>query len=56
MLHLVAEGRTAKEIAGILNLSHRTIEFHKNRIMEELGVHSRAELTRFAIQHRVLPL
>jgi DNA-binding NarL/FixJ family response regulator len=56
VLQLVAEGRTAKEIARILNVSHRTIEFHKNRIMEELGVHSTAELTRFAIQHRVLPL
>jgi DNA-binding NarL/FixJ family response regulator len=56
VLQLVAEGHSAKEIAGILNVSHRTVEFHKNRIMEELGVHTTAELTRFAIKHRVLPL
>jgi DNA-binding NarL/FixJ family response regulator len=56
VLQLVAEGLSAKEIAGILKVSHRTIEFHKNRIMEELGLHNTAELTRFAIEHRVLPL
>ena len=54
VLQLVAEGRSAKEIAAVLNVSHRTIEFHKQRIMEELGIHTTAELTRFAIKHRVL--
>ena len=56
VLQLVAEGRSAKEIATILNVSHRTIEFHKQRIMGELGIHTTAELTRFAIEHRVLAL
>jgi DNA-binding NarL/FixJ family response regulator len=56
VLQLVAEGRSAKEIARILNVSHRTIEFHKHRIMEELGIHTVAEMTRFAIEHRVLAL
>jgi DNA-binding NarL/FixJ family response regulator len=56
VLQLVAEGRSAKEIAAILNVSHRTVEFHKHRIMEELGLHSTAELTRFAIENRVLAL
>jgi DNA-binding NarL/FixJ family response regulator len=56
VLQLVAEGRSAKEIAAILNVSPRTIEFHKHRIMEVLGIHTTAELTRFAIEHGVLPL
>ena len=54
VLQLVAEGRSAKEIAVILNVSHRTVEFHKQRIMEELGLHTTAELTRFAVRHRVV--
>lgn len=56
VLQLVAEGRSAKEIGAILNVSPRTIEFHKHRIMEVLGIHTTAELTRFAIEHGVLPL
>jgi DNA-binding CsgD family transcriptional regulator len=50
----VAEGRSAKEIAAILRVSHRTVEFHKLRIMKETGMHSTAELTQFAIETRVL--
>jgi DNA-binding NarL/FixJ family response regulator len=56
VLQLVAEGRSAKEIAAVLNVSHRTVEFHKNKIMEVLGVHTTVELTRFAIEHRILAL
>jgi DNA-binding NarL/FixJ family response regulator len=56
VLQLVAEGRSAKEIAAILNVSYRTVEFHKHTIMEILGVHTTVELTRFAIEHRVLAL
>jgi DNA-binding NarL/FixJ family response regulator len=56
VLQLVAEGRSAKEIAAILNVSYRTVEFHKHKIMEILGVHTTVELTRFAIEHRVLAL
>jgi DNA-binding NarL/FixJ family response regulator len=54
VLQLVAEGRSAKEIAAILRVSHRTVEFHKLRIMKETGMHSTAELTQFAIETRVL--
>jgi DNA-binding NarL/FixJ family response regulator len=54
VLQLVAQGRSAKEIAAILNVSYRTVEFHKHRIMEALGVHTTVELARFAIEHRVL--
>jgi DNA-binding NarL/FixJ family response regulator len=56
VLQLVAEGRSAKEIATILHVSPRTIEFHKHRIMEELGMHTTVELARFAIKHRVVTL
>jgi DNA-binding NarL/FixJ family response regulator len=56
VLQLVAEGRSAKEIAAILNVSYRTVEFHKHKIMEALDVHTTVELTRFAIEHRVLAL
>ena len=50
ILQLVAEGRTAKEIAGILNVSVQTVAFHKHQIMEKLGLRTTAELTKYAIQ------
>jgi DNA-binding NarL/FixJ family response regulator len=50
ILQLVAEGRAAKEIAGILNVSVQTVAFHKHQIMEKLGLRSTAELTKYAIQ------
>ena len=50
ILQLVAEGRTAKEIARILNVSVQTVAFHKHQIMERLGLRTIAELTKFAIQ------
>ncbi len=51
VLQLVAEGKAMKEIAQILGISIRTVEFHKNRIREELGVRTTAELTRYAMHH-----
>jgi DNA-binding NarL/FixJ family response regulator len=54
VLQLVAEGRSAKEIAHILGLSVKTVEFHKQRIMEELGVRSTAELTKYAVKHGIV--
>jgi DNA-binding NarL/FixJ family response regulator len=50
VLRLVAEGRSMKEAAGILNISVRTIAFHKYRIMADLGAHSTAALTRIAVR------
>jgi DNA-binding NarL/FixJ family response regulator len=50
ILQLVAEGRTAKEIAAILNVSLQTVAFHKHQIMNKLGLRTTAELTRYAIQ------
>lgn len=51
ILQLVAEGKSLKEIAALLHLSVKTVEFHKYRLMEQLGVHTTAELTKAAIRH-----
>ena len=50
ILQLVAEGRTAKEMARILKVSVQTVAFHKHQIMEKLGLRTTAELTKYAIQ------
>ena len=54
VLQLVAEGHSIKEIAGILNISPKTVEFHKYSIMEELSLRTTAELTQYAIKHGVV--
>lgn len=51
VLQLIAEGRTAKEIADILSISVKTVEFHKARLVQVLGLHSIAAMTRYAIEH-----
>jgi len=56
VLQLIAEGRTAKEIAGILHLSVKTAEFHKYNIMRKLGLHNTAELTKYAMQKGLITL
>jgi len=53
ILQLMAEGRTAKEIADTLSISSRTVEFHKYRMMESLNVKTSADLIRFAIKHGI---
>ena len=50
VLQLLAEGRSAKEIATSLAISTRTVEFHKYQMMESLGLRTNAELIRFAIK------
>lgn len=56
VLQLIAEGRGTKEIATILNVSVKTVEFHKWRIMEHLDLHSTAELTKYALTHGLTSL
>ena len=56
VLQLVTEGRSAKEIADILHLSVKTIEFHKYSMMKRLGVHTTVELTKYAVQRQLLGL
>jgi DNA-binding NarL/FixJ family response regulator len=56
VLQLIAEGRTMKEVAGILNISARTAETHKYEMMEVLGVHTTAELVQRAIRLRLVSI
>jgi len=51
ILQLVAEGRSAKQIASTLSISTRTVESHKYHLMETLALHSNAELALFAQKH-----
>jgi DNA-binding NarL/FixJ family response regulator len=51
ILQLVAEGFSAKEIAAQLKVSHRTVEFHKAKIMEQLDLHTTADLVKYAVAH-----
>ncbi len=50
VLQLLAEGHSARKIGDILFVSPRTVEFHKYKIMEELGIHNSAELVQYAIK------
>jgi len=54
VLQLLAVGHPLKEIASILNISTRTVEFHKYQMMEGLGIKSPAELVRFAVRNRIV--
>ena len=54
MLRLIVKGQRMKEIAAALQLSTRTVETHKYEMMQVLGVHSTAELVRYAIEHRLI--
>jgi DNA-binding NarL/FixJ family response regulator len=54
VLQLIAEGKTAKEIAKHLNISPKTAEFHRARIMDELGLRTTAELTRYAMSKGIV--
>jgi DNA-binding NarL/FixJ family response regulator len=55
ILQLIVEGRGNKEIAEVLHLSIKTIEFHRARLMDKLGVHSVAELTKVALHQGLIP-
>jgi len=55
VLQLIGEGRTTKEIAELLHVSPRTIEFHRRRIIEELRLRTAAELIRYAVRGGVPP-
>ena len=54
VLQLLAEGRSAKEIAAILNISTKTVEYHKYRMMDDLGIKTAAELTRYAVKQGIV--
>lgn len=56
ILQLVAEGKTTKEIAGMLYLSTKTIETYRSRLMVKLGINDVPGLVKFAIQHGITSL
>lgn len=56
VLQMIAEGHSSAEVAKSLYISVRTVETHRHNIMEKLGIHSIAGLTRFAIRHRLCSL
>jgi len=54
VLQLLAEGKCMKEVAAVLNLTTRTVAFHKYRIMEVLNVRTNAELVQYAIRNHLI--
>jgi DNA-binding NarL/FixJ family response regulator len=54
IVHLLAEGKSMKEVARVLNVTPRTVAFHKYRVMEELNIKTTAELIQFAIKSRII--
>jgi len=56
VLQLLAEGKTTKQIASFLNVSVKTIETHRQQIMDKLDIHSIAELTKYAIREGITSL
>jgi DNA-binding NarL/FixJ family response regulator len=56
IIQLLAEGRSAKEVADALGISVRTVEFHKYQVMASLELHNSAELVHFAIKHGIVEM
>jgi DNA-binding NarL/FixJ family response regulator len=54
VLQLIAEGKSMKEVASVLNLTPRTVAFHKYRIMEVLNAKSNAQLVQYAIRNHLI--
>ena len=56
IVQLFAEGRPMKEIAGLLDLSEKTVEFHKHHIMEAFNLKNNADLILFALKHGLISI
>lgn len=54
IIQLLAEGKTNKEVATLLNISVYTVETHRNRILQKLGLHNTAELVLYAVRKRII--
>ena len=54
MLQLLAEGHSVKNIASLLSISSRTVEYHKYQMMRDIGIKTVAELVRYAIKHNIV--
>ena len=56
VLKLIAEGHTAREIADMLVVSPKTVEWYKTSLMNKLNIHNKTDLIKFAIRKRVITL
>jgi DNA-binding NarL/FixJ family response regulator len=56
ILQLIAEGKTSREIADILNLSIKTIQSHRTSLMQKLDLHDRGDLIKYAIQKKIIEI
>ncbi|NOS78316.1 MAG: response regulator transcription factor [Nitrospira sp.] len=56
VLQLIVDGHSAKDIAAQLSISHRTVEFHKAQLMQQLDLHSTVELIKFALTNGLVRL
>jgi DNA-binding NarL/FixJ family response regulator len=56
VLHLVGEGKTAREIGNILYISARTVENYKNDLLKKLDLHRTADLIKYAIKHNIVDI
>jgi DNA-binding NarL/FixJ family response regulator len=56
ILQLLAGGKSGKEIASILDISTRTVEFHKYRMMQQLNIKTSAELIQYAVRHGIISI
>lgn len=56
VLQFIVDGLSAKDIAGRLNLSHRTVEFHKGQLMQQLNLRSTVELIKYALTNGLVRL
>jgi DNA-binding NarL/FixJ family response regulator len=56
VLQLLAEGRSMKQAAEILNVTPRTVAFHKYRMMEHLNLKNNVELIQYALRERIIPM
>jgi DNA-binding NarL/FixJ family response regulator len=54
VLQLIAEGHSMKQVGALLNLTRRTVAFHKYRMMAQLRVKSTAELVQYAVKHNIV--
>jgi DNA-binding NarL/FixJ family response regulator len=56
VLQLLAEGKSAKEIASVLEISTKTVEFHKYKMMEQLNIKTSAKLVQYALKQGIISL
>ena len=56
VLQLIAEGYTNKQIAEILSISIKTVQAHRNSLMQKLDLHDRGELIKYAIQKKIIEI